>query len=383
MSRVYAIIAAAGQSLRMGIPNKNKVFITLSGKSVLELTLRSFVESGCFDGIAIVTQKKDRSLAKNTAALFPEMLFYFADGGETRQDSVLNAIHVLPKDARIIAVQDAARCFTDKDLIIRCIESAEEYGSGVACRMSTDTVKLVEGNEIRETLDRSHIALAQTPQVFSAELLIKAHEQAKLDGFIGTDDAQLVERLGVKPILVESSKENFKLTYRSDIKKGENMIGQKNAFRIGNGIDIHAFAEGRKLILGGVEVESEKGLLGHSDADVLIHAVMDALLGAAGLPDIGQQFPDKDERYRGISSMILLGHTMEKLTDAGFMPSNIDATLILQAPKIAKYIPQMKENIENICHCPVNIKATTPEWLGYIGRGEGAEAHAVCMIEEI
>lgn len=382
MSGAYAIVAAAGQSLRMGIPKKNKVFLKLSGRSVLELALQALIDSECFEGIVIVTQEKDRTLAETTAAMFPEMKFFFADGGETRQASVYNALKLVPEDAEVIAVHDAARCFTDAGLIVECVESAKKSGSGVACRMSTDTVKYVDNSEITHTIDRKHIALAQTPQVFGARLLRMAHEKAAADGFIGTDDSQLIERLGIKPVFIESDKENLKLTYRSDIKKGESILRSENRMRIGNGIDIHAFAEGRRLVLGGVEIPSAKGLAGHSDADVLVHAIMDALLGAAGLPDIGVQFPDNDEQYKGISSIVLLEKTLAKLAKAGFSPVNIDSTLVLQAPKIAAFVPAMKDKLSGVCGCPVNIKATTPEKLGFVGRGEGAEAHAVALLQK-
>lgn len=382
--KAYAIIAAAGQSLRMGIPNKNKVFLKFSGKSVLELSISAMIKSERFCGIIIVTRENDRALAKSIADKFKGTAFYFADGGETRQESVYNAIKMLPEDAEIVAVHDAARCFTSTELIKNCVDSAEKFGTGIAGRMSTDTVKFVENGEIKKTLDRANIALAETPQVFKVDILKKAHEKAKADGFFGTDDAQLVERLGINPVLVNDKNENMKLTYKNDIKKGENIIKKQTSMRIGNGIDVHRFEDEadakRKLIIGGIEIESKVGLIGHSDADVLTHAIMDALLGAAGLPDIGVQFPDTADEFEGISSIELLKRTVALIEKEGYKPVSVDSTLVMQKPKIAKYVPMMRELLSEVIGCSVNVKATTSEKLGFTGRCEGAEAHAVALL---
>ncbi len=381
--RTYAVIAAAGSSRRMGT-GENKVFLRFNGKSVLELCIGQLIKSGCFGCIAIAVREDEMDDAREVLSHFPGTEFILTRGGDTRQASIRNALDLIPEDADVIAVHDAARCFVSPELVRRCVDTAKEKGSAVPVRISTDTVKQLGENEIvLKTLDRSHIGLAETPQVFEAGLLRRAYANAEKTGLIGTDDSSIVEALGTTPFIVETTEENLKITYKNDIKKGESMAGDKNSIRIGNGIDIHRFKEGRPLILGGVEIPFEAGLDGHSDADVLTHAVMDALLGAAGLPDIGVQFPDTDPAYKDISSLILLNKVTELIKEEGYRPLSIDATLILQSPRISSYVSDMKRNISAVTGCPVNIKATTPERLGHLGRNEGAEAHAVCLIEHL
>lgn len=214
----------------------------------------------------------------------------------------------------------------------------------------------------------------QTPQGFDTAAIKAAYEAAYAEGFYGTDDAGIAERAGLEIRIVPGSYDNIKITTREDLSMET---------RVGTGYDVHRLEEGRKLILGGVDIPFERGLLGHSDADVLVHAIMDALLGAAALGDIGKLFPDTDDRYKGISSIELLKNVREAIENAGYSICNIDATLIAQKPRIAPYIEDMRTNIAaalSIEKDRVSVKATTTEKLGFTGRQEGMEAQAVCIL---
>lgn len=380
--KAYAIILAAGQGRRVGA-NINKVFLSIAGKTVLEHTFSAFRRAACFDGIIIVCKSGERRYVERLAASVFQRGYTLVFGGPERQDSVQNALAVIPEDVSIIAVHDGARCLVHPSFINKCVKSAVRYGSGVAGKRATDTVKTLSGDEITQTLNRDHIALVETPQVFRAELLRRAYRAAAQDGFRGTDDASLVERLGVRPRLVVTHRTNLKITQRSDFRLGEYYLMNDSSFRVGHGYDAHRFTAGRPLVLGGVAIPWEQGLDGHSDADVLIHAIIDALLGAAGLPDIGSVFPDTDERFRGASSIALLEDAGKMLRQQGYIPGNIDATLVMQQPKIGPYRAEMARNIADalgIADERVNVKATTTEGMGFAGRGEGAAAHAVCML---
>lgn len=375
----YLILVAAGSGSRMGL-GFNKVLATLGGKTIIEHTLLSARNSRAFSGVVVAARQDEvGDILTIARKVFPSAKV--VAGGATRQESVAHALDAVPRDADIIAVHDGARCYTASELFSDCIKSAKKYGSGVAAHISTDTVKEVRGDVFVRTLDRSNIALAETPQTFRADLLRRAYSEAEKDGFVGTDDASLVERLGVEVRMVRSLRRNDKITHKKDLAMGEFIFG--GGVRTGQGMDVHAFAEGRELILGGVNIPSEKGLLGHSDADVLTHAIMDALLGAAGLGDIGEHFPDSDEQYKGVSSLRLLAHVGELLSKNGLGIGNIDATLIMQAPKVSPYKDAMAENIARTLGTEVsriNIKATTTEKLGFAGRKEGAAAFAVCTL---
>ena len=219
--------------------------------------------------------------------------------------------------------------------------------------------------------------IVQTPQGFRFDLLMNAYEKAYADGYYGTDDASLVERIGVHPALVEGSYANIKLTTREDLP---------SVTRIGKGFDVHRLVEERKCIIGGVDIPNKKGLLGHSDADVLTHAIMDALLGAAALGDIGRIFPDSDEQFKDADSIKMLEQVGYMIREKGYGISNIDATVICERPKISPYVEEMIENIAKALKIDsdrINIKGTTTEKLGFTGRKEGIAAEAVCILNTL
>ncbi len=379
----YAIILAGGSGRRMGA-DCNKVLLSLGGEPVILRSIRAF--EGLVDGIVLVSRSEDipamrEMLAKSglTAAVVP--------GGATRQESVWNGLCALPEGVEHVLIHDGARCLVDADTIRRCKTSVEVHGTGVAAIPVVDTIKQVDADGIvAATPDRSTLMAVQTPQGFRLPIIMKAHEDAQQAGFIGTDDASLVERIGQPVRLTQGNRRNIKLTTPEDINMAEAFLnGGLPDLRVGHGYDVHRLVEGRELILCGVTVPHTLGLLGHSDADVALHALMDAMLGAMALGDIGKHFPDTDERYRGISSMKLLTHVVALLAEHGARVTNCDVTIVAQKPKLLPYIPQMRQNVADALSLPldrVNVKATTTEHLAFEGREEGISAQAVCMVAQ-
>lgn len=370
----WALIVAAGKGARTGF-EINKVYMPLGDSTVLEACLRAFDESGLFDGITVVISREDE--AHFNAISRPESVKNVVYGGINRQESVYNGLKSV--DADIVAVHDAARPFVTREIIAATINGAEAIGSGVISTPVTDTIKMVNGEGSVTTLERSALFAVQTPQSFDMKKLLAAHERARNEKFLATDDAALFERYygTVNLVFVPGAEHNQKLTYRSDFEMNNLDI------RMGHGYDAHRLAEGRRLILCGVDVPHSLGLDGHSDADVAVHALMDAMLGAAALGDIGRHFPDSDERYRGISSMLLLKRVRALLAENGYRVSNADVTIIAQKPKLGPYIAQMCENVANALGLDarrVNIKATTTEKMGFEGACVGISSHAVVTI---
>ncbi len=388
----YAVLLCAGKGTRMG-KETNKIFLPLGGKPLLWHTLQAFVQCRSIDGMVLVCAKADlarcRSIAEGSNLPFP--LLYTA-GGKERQDSVRNGLAALPEGTGIVAIHDAARPFTAPEVISACIGKAKETGACITAMPSTDTVKEVQNGVITATRDRRMIWLAQTPQVFKTDVIRNAHRLAEEKGYYGTDDAQLVEALGLPVSVVEGGHSNIKLTTSGDMLTAETILknrgvpSMRGRMRTGTGFDAHRLAEGRRLILGGVEIPHEKGLLGHSDADVLVHAIMDALLGAAALGDIGMHFPDTSDEYKDISSLALLARVGAFLEQHGYGICNIDSTVVAQTPKLRPHIGAMTKNIAATLKIPmecVNIKATTTEEMGFTGRKEGICAQASACIEKL
>lgn len=382
--KAYVILLAAGKGLRAGL-KQNKMFAQLAGRTPLEYSLRACKKAGCFENAVIVCQECEMQKARRIAGrLFPHAIY--AVGGVTRQESAYAGLRALPADADIVAIHDGARCFITPELIVRCVQSCEIYGSGVAGRRCTDTVKTIDAADyFVHTLNRDEIILVETPQVFRRTEIAEAYEAAFRDGFTGTDDAGLMERIGKPVRLVESREENFKLTIPHDFIRGERQLWESRQMRVGQGYDIHALVPGRRLILGGVEIPHEKGLSGHSDADALTHALIDALLGAAALGDIGEWFPDTDPAYQGADSMLLLEQVREALEDKFWEILNIDATIFAEKPKLSPYKEGIRQNIAealNLSLEQVNIKAKTAEKFGAVGGGEAIAAAVSCALRK-
>ena len=380
----YAIVLAGGSGSRMGA-DRNKVLLTLRNEPVITRAVKAF--SGLVEGIILVSREED--IPDMQAAMAASGLTVtIVPGGSTRQESVWNGLCALPAACSHVLVHDGARCLVDQETILRCMDSVLESGSGVAAIPAVDTIKEVDAHSIVvNTPDRARLRAVQTPQGFRTELLRSAHLAAQRDGFLGTDDASLLEHLGIPVKLTLGDRRNIKITTPEDMMIAEAFLPQDfPALRIGQGYDVHRLVEGRELILCGVQVPHKLGLLGHSDADVALHALTDAILGAMAMGDIGKHFPDTDERYRGISSMKLLEHVIGLLDEKHARVTNCDVTIVAQKPKLLPYIPQMQQNVASILRLPldrVNIKATTTERLAFEGREEGISAQAVCMVQQL
>ncbi|MBQ9414039.1 MAG: 2-C-methyl-D-erythritol 2,4-cyclodiphosphate synthase [Clostridia bacterium] len=382
MDKAYiaAVIAAAGGSTRMGRP---KQLIPLCGVPALRRTLLRY-DAAAVDEIIVVAPAPDIDafLPLTTGLQTPCRI---VPGGATRQQSVANGLLAVSPAATHIAIADGARPLITTEEIDRVIAVAKETGAAAAAVRCKDTIKEADAaGVVTATPDRTRLWQVQTPQVFSLPLYRRAMEAAALSGADFTDDCQLVEAIGAPVTLVETSYRNIKITTPEDVVIAEALLREgERPMRVGHGYDVHRLAPDRALILGGVTVPHETGLLGHSDADVLTHAIMDALLGSAGKGDIGGLFPDTDDAYKDADSIDLLRQVIALLATDGFAVENIDATVIAQRPKLKAYIPAMRETIAAACGIAVervNIKATTEERLGFTGREEGVAAHAVCLL---
>lgn len=370
-NRVIAIIVAAGRGKRLG-SSLPKQFLKVRGRTILEMSVEAFEQNKYVDEIFVAANADYCELTEKLCRGFSKLKKIVAGGAE-RQDSVRAALDCLRGENGIVLVHDAARPFVSEAVINAVIEGTADFGAAIPTVPAKDTIRQVDGTGSR-TLQRETLACVQTPQGFRISLIKHAFEKAQAEGFLGTDDASLVERMGINISMAQGEDANRKITTREDLE---------TEMRIGTGYDVHRLVEGRPLVLCGEQIPYEKGLLGHSDADVALHALMDAMLGAAGLGDIGKHFPDTDERYRGISSMKLLQKTAELLREAGYFLGNADITIIAQRPKIAGYIPKMRANIAEIMNCDenkINIKGTTTEKLGFVGREEGIASEAVCIL---
>lgn len=384
-NKLTVIIPAAGAGTRMKreIP---KILISLKGKTILEHTIRGFFNVNVHEMIIPVSEairSEVKELCNKLDAPFP---IHIINGGVQRQDSIWNALKMLDKETTIVAVHDAARPFFDPELIDKAYPLLKKYDGVIAAVPATYTMKKVKSDVVEKTLSRDTLWQINTPQVFHKNVLISAYEKAYADDFYGTDDAMLLERMGRSVTVISDVPHNIKITTPADLYSAEWIMSKDKGVsmqRVGQGYDVHRLVKGRKLILGGVDIPHEKGLDGHSDADVLAHAIMDALLGAAALGDIGKHFPDNDAQYKNADSLLLLEKVGNLLGDKGFQIQNIDATLILQRPKVASYIETMRSNIAsslNIAISAVSVKATTEEGLGFTGKEEGISAIASVMI---
>ncbi len=379
-----AILLAGGSGQRMGA-GCNKVLLPVDGKSMIVRSVSAFMSHA--DAVVVVARAEDIGQIREEMAA-NGLNVILMTGGKTRQDSVWNGLQALPVCCDFVMVHDGARCLVTDDIIQRCKASVETYGTGVAATSVTDTIKSVDSDNIVEsTPNRALLRNVQTPQGFRTAVLREAHLRAQAESYIGTDDASLVERMGMPVHLTDGSRSNIKLTTPEDMTIAEALLHDKSPaaqLRVGQGYDVHCLVEGRSLILCGVNVPHTLGLLGHSDADVALHALMDAMLGAMALGDIGKHFPDTDEQYRGISSLLLLEHVVGLLASHCAHVTNCDVTIVAQKPKLLPYIPQMRQNVADALRISmdcVNVKATTTEHLGFEGEEKGISAHAVCMVQ--
>jgi 2-C-methyl-D-erythritol 4-phosphate cytidylyltransferase/2-C-methyl-D-erythritol 2,4-cyclodiphosphate synthase len=382
--RVAAVVVAAGRGERLGGPDK--VLLPLAGRAMLAWSLRALEQAETIGPVVVVAGShtleavgqlvRDGRFAKVRAVVA---------GGERRQDSVAAGLAALPEGTEIVVIHDGARPLAEPELFDRCAAAAAEHGAAIAATPVSDTLKRVAEGTIAGTVDRAGLWAAQTPQAFRLESLRRA--MAASSGEAVTDEAGLCEAAGVPVSVIPASPANLKVTHAEDIPVADALLRNRQGPpvppRIGIGYDAHRFGSGRRLVLGGVEIVHDRGLDGHSDADVLLHAIADALLGAAALGDIGQHFPPSDDRFRDADSQVLLREVVRLVQEAGWAPANVDATLLAEAPRMAPYVPQMCERIAaclGLSPGAVSVKATTNEGMGAIGRGEGIAALATATL---
>ncbi len=377
------ILAAAGEGRRFGAAG-NKLLAEVRGRPIIEMTLHHVMQSSFLDEVILVTTPEERAafsdIVRRVGGRIPVR---FADGGRTRTESVANGLAAVSEKADIVLVHDGARpgvTGADFDRLISAI--SDETPAALFAVDCVDTIKETdETGHVVRTPPRSRLKRAQTPQGARATIFRECMARVLREKTEVTDDASILEACGVPVLCLPGREEFFKVTFPEDREKME--TGSSPPFRIGQGYDIHRFASERPLILGGVRIREKDGLLGHSDADVLVHAVMDALLGAAGQPDIGHWFPDTDARFAGVSSLTLLERVREIIDKAGWRVGNIDATVLAESPKLAPYKETMQENLAaalQISPGQISVKATTNEKLGAIGRDEGIAATAVALL---
>jgi len=395
-SKVAAIIPAAGSGIRMGLSSP-KQFYELGGDPILIHTLRVFQQIEAIGHIVVVVPTESCSWVEDLVqSNHLTKVYRVIAGGNERQDSVLFGLKVLPDDVELVLVHDGVRPFVPVRVVENCLQEAEKSGAAMAAIQVKDTLKAVSSQKVIEkTINRTDVWQAQTPQVAKKELLLEAYAlAAEKKDFIATDEAGLLELLGCPVKVVEGSEKNIKITRPEDLilaeailmERGQdirNLAGSSH-YHSGFGYDAHRLVSGRPLILGGENIPHEKGLQGHSDADVLTHALCDAILGAAGAGDLGEHFPDTDQKYKDISSLKILQSVVSLVAAKGYVLANADITVVAQKPRLTPYFAAMKKHLAAACAVDpgrINLKATTTEEMGFEGRGEGISAHAVVLLK--
>jgi 2-C-methyl-D-erythritol 4-phosphate cytidylyltransferase / 2-C-methyl-D-erythritol 2,4-cyclodiphosphate synthase len=378
---VSAIIAAGGRGSRVGA-GLPKQLLAISGVPILQRSVEAFLDHGLVNEVIV-------ALPPEILAAPPPYLasrhkpVSLVEGGARRQDSVALAFAHVSPEADVVVVHDAARPLVSPGLIDRTLAAAVEHGAALAALRATDTVKRAGADGlVIETVPRDQVYLAQTPQAFHVDVL----RMALSSGMEATDEATLVERAGFPVRLVEGDPRNVKITTAADMSLAERLMtdGGLMGIRVGNGYDLHRLVAGRPLVLGGVTIPFELGLAGHSDADVVCHAVTDAVLGAAALGDIGQHFPDTDPRWKDADSMKLLAHASALVREAGWTVTNVDVVVIAERPKLLPVVPQIRENLAAALHCgveQVSVKGKTNEGVDATGAGQAIAAHAVALLQ--
>ncbi len=386
-SPVTALVPAAGSGTRMG-SELPKQMLDLGGAPVLARTLELLERAEAVEAVVVAAPPGGEAdlTARCIEPFNLSKPLRVVAGGARRQDSVAAAAGAaLDMGAEYVLVHDAVRPLAPPELFGAVLAAARRSGAAVAALPAVDTIKQAGGSgQVERTLERERLWQVQTPQGFALAPLLEALERAGREGFTATDEAGLIEWMGGTVELVEGARQNLKITTPEDLRLARGWLaGAYGPVRVGQGLDVHRLVEGRPLILGGVRIAHPRGLLGHSDADVLTHAVMDALLGAAGLGDIGMMFPDSEPAYAGADSLDLLSEVVARLAAEGLRPAQVSATLAAQEPRLMPHIPAMRQNLAQrlgLDRGMVNVAATTTEGLGFTGRGEGICALATATV---
>lgn len=389
--RVTAIIAAGGAGRRLGA-GKPKQLLEIGGGSMLQHSVAAFLGHPRIADVVLVLPPEHATFVPSGPAVIDAgraRALRVVKGGERRQDSVANGFDAVAPDADVILIHDAARPFVSAGLIDRTIDAASRHGAAIAALQSRDTVKRVDGDgRITGTIPRETIYLAQTPQGFRRDVLSAAIAMGR-SGVEATDEAALAERAGYHVHVVEGDPGNVKITTEEDLDVARRRMdgGSRGSIAarqvVGTGYDLHRLVEGRPLVIAGVTLVSDRGALGHSDADVACHAATDAILGAACLGDIGRHFPDSDARWKDADSLVLLRAAARLVHDAGYEVGNLDVTVILERPKIKDAIDEMRRRLAaalGVDPPRVSVKGKTNEGVDAIGRGEAIAAHAVALL---
>jgi 2-C-methyl-D-erythritol 4-phosphate cytidylyltransferase / 2-C-methyl-D-erythritol 2,4-cyclodiphosphate synthase len=380
MTSSYALVVAAGEGTRFGGPVP-KQYLRLGSGSILRHAVAAFASHPRIDGVAVAIRPADRALYD--AALAGIALLPPVAGGATRQDSVRLGLEALAayRPDRVL-IHDGARPFPDAALIDRVIDGLDKAPAAIPALPLSDTIKRVEDGKVCETLDRSRLMRAQTPQGFRFAAILGAHRA--LAGKALTDDSALAEAAGLAPLIVPGSEDNIKVTTAEDLLVAEwRLSAAQGDLRVGQGYDVHAFAAGDSVRICGIDIPHTARLEGHSDADVGLHALTDAVLGAIGAGDIGMHFPPSEPQWRGASSDRFLRHAADLVRARGGTLAAVDVTIICERPKIGPHRQAMIERIAailGIAQDRVSVKATTTDKLGFTGRGEGIAAQAVATV---
>lgn len=373
--KVSAIICAAGKGERAGF-NKNKLLAPLYGAPVLWHTFKKF-DIPEIDEVVVTSSKCD---FEEISALASPFHFKVVSGGSTRMESVECALAAVTGD--VVLIHDGARPFVSRKLILNCIDGVKKFGSAIPAIKLTDTAVSAQFGLITERLDRETTFRVQTPQGFLTEDIRRAHELAK--NRVYTDDSAVYSDFIAPAHLIDGEEENKKLTYKSDFDVP--LLPHYSGGKVGFGIDVHAFGEGSFVTLGGVKIECGCKLLAHSDGDVLVHSVMDALLSAAGLDDIGHYFPDTDDKFKGANSLEMLKEVVNIIKQNGYVPVNISASIQAEKPKLKNHIENIRKNLSLILGISVNdiaVAAGTCEGLGFVGEGLGICAYTIATLKEV
>ena len=380
MGSTFALVLAAGRGVRFGgtLP---KQYLPLGGSSVLRHAVSAFAGHLRIDGVLVTIRPEDRDVYDRALAgldLLPPVA-----GGTERQDSVRLGLEALrPHRPERVLVHDGARPFPDVAMIDRVLDALDRAPAAIPGLPLGDTIKRATGETITETVDRTGLWRVQTPQGFRFEAILEAHRKAA--GRALTDDAAVAEAAGIAPLIVAGSEANLKVTTTDDLAAAERLIAARQGdIRVGQGFDVHPFGPGDSLMICGIKVPHGAGVVGHSDADVGLHALTDAVLGAIGAGDIGMHFPPSDPQWKGASSDRFLAHAVELVRAKGGGIAALDVTIICERPKIGPHRAAMVERVAAICGVAadrVSVKATTTEKLGFTGRGEGIAAQAVATV---
>jgi 2-C-methyl-D-erythritol 4-phosphate cytidylyltransferase/2-C-methyl-D-erythritol 2,4-cyclodiphosphate synthase len=379
---ITAIVPAAGVGSRLqdkqtAMP---KQFWPLGTRMIIEKVLCELDASPLIKEIIICCAASYKKFIREKIVHKNDLskVVHIVTGGAMRADTVLKGLKVISPRTTHVLVQDAVRPFIDQNLIRRLAIAAKGCDGVIAARPVSSTIKKVSRKKIRSTVDRSHLWEAETPQLFRKRILLRAYRTLRKEASAYTDEASLVEAIGGTVTVIDSKIFNLKITTRTDYELARR-IAEERMVKVGFGYDIHRLVEGRKLIIGGVRIPSTKGPLGHSDGDPLLHALIDAVLGAASLGDIGELFPDTDQKYKGIDSTKLLDQVLVHVSQKGLAIDHIDATIILERPKLSAYKPKIKKKLMSLLSMrsdQINIKAKTKEGLG----SEGAGAAVSCYV---